>query len=290
MYDPRYAGFFIRCGSIYHRATKRTTAPAAGRPRPALHHGQPAPLQRHERRWVFWDFRNAPRRRYSVCVVGGPTGTGSKYVDGVFFDDAGLHAAADAQAEQRAIAAHAGLSDADLMDVANATHRYGRAARVDVQGKVRGCLPRRVVVQWLDDHVQGDIATKNWWSAPTAGDTCRSFYTSLCGKWLQGPVAFTWNPGRRHGGWDLPDELSWRLAVGTFLLLRPLQAWFVTSTWIDGPEILWDSSLELDVGEPVGNCTQRGSVFTREWSRGSVHIDCGNLSSTVLDFKQARST
>ena len=86
----------------------------------------------------------------------------------------------------------------------------------------------------------------------------------------------------------MPDELSWRLAVATFLLLRPLQAWLVTSTWIDGPEILWDSSLELDVGEPVGNCTQRGSVFTRQWSRGTVRIDCANLSSTVLGFKQAR--
>ena len=35
-------------------------------------------------------------------------------------------------------------------------------------------------------------------------------------------------------------------------------------------------------------CTQRGSVFTRQWSRGSVRIDCANLSSTVLGFKQAR--
>jgi len=219
----------------------------------------------------------------------------SEYVDGAFFDDAGPGTQQDPMVEYqnqlRAISAHAGLSDADVIDVANATHSMMVELRASMHKQGKGAWLASGDPSWFtgfDDHVQGDTATKNWWAAPTAGDTCRSFYTSLCGQQrLQGPVAFSYHPGFRHGGsWELSEEQSWRLAVGTFLLLRPLQAWFVTSTWIDGPEILWDSSLELDVGEPVGNCTRRGrSVFRREWSRGSVQIDCANLSSTVLSFK-----
>ena len=300
MYDPRYAGFFIRCadGSIYHRATNANDGACGG-----VGLG-PRCTTGNRRRCngtsdggiFFWDFRNASCRRYfRDVVVGGPSGTGNSFVDGVFFDDAGpgteQNPMPEYQNQLRAISAHAGLSDADVMDVANATHTMMVELRASMYRQGKGTWLSSGDPSWFsgfDDHVQGDTATKNWWAAPAAGDTCRSFYTSLCGQRLPGPVAFSYPPGYRHGGWDLPDELSWRLSVATFLLLRPLQAWLVTSTWIDGPEILWDSSLELDVGEPLGNCTQRGSVFTRQWSRGSVRIDCANLSSTVLGFKQAR--
>eukprot|EP01051_Picozoa_sp_SAG22_P006285 SAG22_NODE_405_length_11004_cov_4.629986_4_plen_249_part_00 len=178
----------------------------------------------------FWDFRNASCRRYFRDVmVGGATGTGSEYVDGAFFDDAGpgtqQNPMVEYQNQLRAIAAHASLSEADVLDVANATHNMMVGLRASMYQQGKGAWLSSGDPSWFtgfDDHVQGNAATSNWWAAPTAGDICTSFYASLCRQQLQGPVAFTWNPGRRHGGWDLPDEL----VSGNACLFAPFCARF----------------------------------------------------------------
>lgn len=297
MYDQRYAGYFIRCadGSIYHRATNANNGACGGvglGPRCTTGGGRSCNGS-SDGGIFFWDFRNASCRKYfRDVVVGGPTGTSSEYVDGIFFDDAGpgtqQNPMVEYQNQLRAISAHAGLSDAEVNDVANATHSMMLELRASMYRQGKGAWLSSGDPSWyksFDSYVKGNTTILNWWAAPTAGETCTKFYSSLCSQQLPGPVAFTWNPGRRHDPWNLPDQLSWRLAVGTFLLLRPRQAWLVTSSWVDGPEILWDKSLELDVGEPAGSCTRRGNVFTRKWSRGEVQIDCTDLSSTTLDFK-----
>ena len=40
--------------------------------------------------------------------------------------------------------------------------------------------------------------------------------------------------------------------------------------------------LAMDVGEPLGLCKEEGEgVFTREWSKAKVSLDCGKFVGTI---------
>eukprot|EP01046_Picozoa_sp_COSAG06_P006405 COSAG06_NODE_301_length_17881_cov_19.286976_13_plen_455_part_00 len=281
MKDERYAGLFLRCkdGSIYHRGASAKTGACRG----PLNGSDPWAI-------FFWDFRNKSAQTYFLDkVVGGPNGIGEEYIDGVFLDDAGPGTRTAPMPEYRnqllSAAAHIGMSDEEIVELSNATHEMLVNLRAVLYQKGKGVWLSSGDPSWFDDfdsHCTGNQTTCNWWSAPTAGETCTQFYASLCRQDLNGS-GFTYNPNSHHHPWSLPEELGWHLAVGTFLLLRGELAWLMTSSWYDGRFMLWDPSLDLEVGEPTGTCAQKGSVFSRTWSLGRVKIDCKDLS-VQLDF------
>ena len=51
----------------------------------------------------------------------------------------------------------------------------------------------------------------------------------------------------------------------------------------------WDDRLMgTDVGEPRGNCSERSSgVFAREWTAGTVELDCNRWRATIPGFSTA---
>ena len=44
--------------------------------------------------------------------------------------------------------------------------------------------------------------------------------------------------------------------------------------------------LDLDYGEPLGLCEETGGagsgVFTREWSKSTIHMDCNTFKGAVV--------
>jgi len=44
----------------------------------------------------------------------------------------------------------------------------------------------------------------------------------------------------------------------------------------------WDPLFDLDVGEPVGLCTENVvGVFSRVWSKGTAQLDCTTWTATL---------
>ncbi len=43
----------------------------------------------------------------------------------------------------------------------------------------------------------------------------------------------------------------------------------------------WEPLFDLDVGEPLGLCTQETGVFTRKYSKGTAALDCNTFNATL---------
>ena len=76
-------------------------------------------------------------------------------------------------------------------------------------------------------------------------------------------------------------EGDWRLQVAAMLLLRQAYAYLVVSQWFatnTTTRVPWDELLERDYGHPQTDCVEtQAGVFERQWSAGTVRIDCGSL-------------
>jgi hypothetical protein len=56
---------------------------------------------------------------------------------------------------------------------------------------------------------------------------------------------------------------------------------FLGYSWESGND-QWHQSFLYNVGEPKGLCEETSSgVFSREWTYGTVQIDCNTFSSSI---------
>ena len=71
-------------------------------------------------------------------------------------------------------------------------------------------------------------------------------------------------------------------SIASFLIVRPAFAWLGTTDQNDP----WRDEYLLDVGEPVGNCTQSSpGVFERLWSYGIVRMNCTSYKADPLPVR-----
>lgn len=84
----------------------------------------------------------------------------------------------------------------------------------------------------------------------------------------------------------VPMTMQWdgqNTTLAAFLVGRGPVA-YLGWGWNGNPLPPWEPLFDLDVGTPLGLCSNTSSsVFTRAWSKGSATIDCADFSA-VLDF------
>ena len=80
--------------------------------------------------------------------------------------------------------------------------------------------------------------------------------------------------------------------IAAFLLTRGGHAW-LGHGWSGCSRVYeWTSALDGDYGEPLGLCSETGAgsgVFTREWSRSTVTLDCNTWKGTIVMKRDANA-
>ena len=72
--------------------------------------------------------------------------------------------------------------------------------------------------------------------------------------------------------------------LANFLLIRGPYAWLGHGWKGCSRNYLFPPELNLDYGEPMGVCKESASgsgVFTRDWSKASVEMDCNTWTPTI---------
>jgi hypothetical protein len=118
-------------------------------------------------------------------------------------------------------------------------------------------------------------------------ETCAINLRSLCREespqYEDRALMYSFGPGGCSGAdpSQLP-ELDQDLA--NFLLVRGPYAW-LGHGWLGcSLEYAYPEELEVDYGEPLGLCTEskvRPGVFTREWTKATVQMDCNTWTPTI---------
>ena len=262
MYDPAYAGFFLRdvAGVIVN-----------------------SPV--HEGDQFLWNYSNASAAKYRTDIsVGGPNAAGNPLIDGVFLDDPGPGTHQHPMQEyieniQRA--AHtAGMAPMELQALSNATFAtiIEMRRKLTAQGKmmwmngVDGADPFQLT---YDDNCTANYGQCGWWHNPKPGAGCSAFFRQRCSNVSYGDI----NLGILRQG-------SWELSIATLLLLRQERGWIVSDWWQGTSStvpLAWNDDLDRDVGTPTEkHCTEDSpdnmGVFTRQWSGGKVQVNCSDLS------------
>lgn len=76
------------------------------------------------------------------------------------------------------------------------------------------------------------------------------------------------------------DEAHAAQAVAVFMLARDDWWWFgLPATDAFSPSAA-EAFLSIDFGPPTANLTRSGDVFTRDFARGTVSLDCGSFAAT----------
>ena len=249
MQDASKAGYFLQ----YQAGNPRNVTPGTV-------YSEAAGGRAEGCRQYFWNYSNPAAFAYALAVSElGPLGAGSPYVDGTYADDS------QAIPQEHAAAPGAmGLSPAQLLAAQNSTWRFVDAAI--------GALAAagRYVWQGFNNAGQGD--PDSVLPGPTPA-TCAAWMRAACApEWQRVPMTLQ------------ADGTNATLAA--FLIARGPVA-FIGWGWgipPPGPLPPWEALWDLDVGEPLGLCTQPSpGVFARAWSRGTAVLDCSTFTAT-LDF------
>lgn len=185
----------------------------------------------------------------------GPGGLASPYVDGVFTDDEW-----DLFPEHDGAAAAMGLSAADQRSLLLAKQRaYDRmlTALIDRQGYAWSAF--------VGGQYDGTLA------AVTKAN-CASYVRELCaGDRYDRPVFLGLNSG------------AVRESIASFLVARGPH-WYLGTGWsgCSNNRLARPQEFDLDVGVPLSKCNETTpNVFTREYSKGKVLLDCQAFSATL---------
>ena len=310
MYDEAFSGYFLRYKS---GAVWRQDGAACDNGNPDDPAGD----------CMIWNWTNASARRYfQDVVVGGPRGTGSELVDGIFLvsglialppplqrsnpwerfslsqDDPGPGSLAQPMVEYiewvHRAAAGIGMSPAELEALSQATFEMISELRTKLaaQGKIAWLNGQATSgpFQSISDSNCSSFAislTCGWWKAPVPGPTCEQFYRTRCSQPSYGAVDLgVLTPTNETACHSMG---CYQLSIASLLLLRQERAWVVTAAWQQTSNasvfagrrgaLIWTPDFDRDVGQPLGRCVESSpGRFEREWSSGTVSIDCSNLS------------
>lgn len=206
----------------------------------------------------------------------GPTGAGNPNISGFYFDDT-WGSRGPSEMEKHA-AIDMGLSSNDLKDLVDAFQWQ--------QNLVYATILKRGKFTW-NQFWNGTPEKTAWIDCPdpmVGAKTCADDVRSLCNKTsLAQSVAmvYTFSPGCHGSTSNITDPDT---DIAAFLLTRGPYAW-LGHGWSGCSKVYeYPKGLHLDYGEPKGLCveTKVGSgIFTREWTKSNVHMDCNTFKGTV---------
>jgi len=205
-------------------------------------------------RQLFWDFRNASLQEWwEKYFFLGKNGAANHWVDGCFSDDVEGIPHAHTNAITRM-----GYTQSEVLSIQEATQRTWQRAVEKLVGAGG--------YNWqMFGNGDGSGA------APTQTD-CASWMRQHCDATMQErPLMMS-----AAGG---------NTSLAAFLVVRPPYGyigygWHGCGAHYDN----WNPLFELDVGEPLENCTEiNPGVFSRKWSKGKASLDCNAFTAT-LDF------
>ena len=196
----------------------------------------------------YWDARQVEASAYFANAVARVLS--SPYVDGTFLDDNQF------PIEHPYAQGETGLSDEEV-------------AQVDYCQQVLA----NVVLSELaanGKYVWQALGFNYDESGPhVAESTCTEFMEARCTTAWQSMV-YTQTHDFGH-----PTQ-----SVAVFLVTRGPYAWLGTG-WTGGPTP-WDPIYLLQVGEPTGECAQTSpGVFARNWTYGTVTMDCNSFTASI---------
>ncbi|CAE8730362.1 unnamed protein product [Polarella glacialis] len=212
----------------------------------------------------------------------GPTGAGNPNISGFYFDDTwttGGPSEMDGHAAE-----DMGLTAADLADLI--------AAFQWQQSHVYATILKRGKFTW-NQFWNGSPEKTAWIDCPApmvAKKTCSADVRSLCNASSPArtvAMVYSFSPGCMSSTEKLADPDT---DIAAFLLTRGPYAW-LGHGWSNCNRVYeYPTGLDFDYGEPLSLCkeTKEGSgIFTREWSKSTVHMDCNTFKGTVTMKKQA---
>ena len=269
MYDPVYAGFYLRnaSGALI---SERAAFPGDGVSTcPGEHAGAWGMDQ------MFTDFRNASAAAWFVDTVVGRV-VQSPHADGVWFDDP-----SGVGAEHPAVAK--AFTPAQLQEIRAAT-------AVTLQQAAKSLI---AAGKPLNFNVK-TVGLRGFPSVIDQGGASKGRDTQVCISALRAgaalgatnfPAAYTIKYAAPPAtGPTVANDFQQHLAA--FLLTRGEYGWFGHG-WISAAPVVWYPEWDWDVGEPVGAMVELPGghgAFSRAWSKGTVVLNCTSWE-VVLPFE-----
>ena len=246
---------------------------------------------------TFWNMSNASAADYFVdVVVGGSSGLGSPFVDGLALDDPpGIGN------EHYNATGNMGLTPRDCCCCEGYLRPGMQGGKAAAECRKHPCCPSARCTEFValrQDSLKvwqraqdNMLAAKKWsWdyirgTGPISKETCDPFLRAICepGLWKNAPWMHSPtipDPHHHHGPTTTPlfggPDLAQQIA--TMLLGRGAYAWLGYNFAGSMPQqnmAPWPALLDTDVGVPVGNCSEtHPGVFERNYSAGIVRLDC----------------
>jgi hypothetical protein len=208
----------------------------------------------------------------------GPTGGGSPLVSGFFFDDQWT-SSGPTEYEAHAVA-DMGLNQSVVDELVAAYNRNMAAVYAEVL--------RRRKFSWQQLWTgQGEGGIGSTCPRPLVHNTtCAADLRKLCNATSPAQtraMMYAFSPGGCSGD---PSKLADPEAdLANFLLVRGPYGW-LGHGWL-GCSRTYDfpAALNADYGEPLGLCSETAAgsgVFTREWSKASVSMDCNTWTPSIV--------
>lgn len=201
----------------------------------------------------FFDFRNKDAAQWYIDTA--LKLTNSPYVDGIFTDD---FEGFPSEHDYAPINTNTSYEDVAALQFAS----------LDTHGKLVSALSSVGKFNWqaMGAGYQGEYAGPG---IPHDVLGCSEFLRSRCVPSFQ-EKAITMNF----------DSNYFNQSIAAFLIIRGPVA-FLGYSWESGND-QWHQSFLYNVGEPKGLCEETSSgVFSREWTYGTVQIDCNTFSSSI---------
>jgi len=204
-----------------------------------------------------------------------PTGAGNPKISGFYFDDDWT---SHGPSEMSSMAAtDMGLSSSDLSDLVAAYN--WQMDKVFAEILARGKFTWNQFWNYGSGFIDcpDPLVTKA---------NCANDMRSLCNESsLAQTVAmlYGFSPGCRGPTTNMSDVEQ---DVANFLLVRGPHAWLGHGWSGCSKQYEWPAQLDADYGEPVDKiCTETApgsGVFTREWSKASIKMDCNSWKPTIM--------
>ena len=245
----------------------------------------------------LWDHRNASLRRFLIDeLILGPNGLANDAVDGFFLDDGWTNVSAPVPSwapptyRQCNMAPFGGASEEDYfctedMGLGQADVNAIRDGWAVTVAQVKAAVLAHGGFTWPQLAARGVMSLDLKDPRPL----CAAYHRKQCapGAPVQGePLMFEFTRKAFHDPFPLPFPTQ---DVASFLLVRGPYAWMGFS-WMgcNTEEVhmyLRPEQLDVDYGVPKDTtCTETASgsgVFTREWSKASVTLDCNTWEANI---------
>jgi len=128
----------------------------------------------------------------------------------------------------------------------------------------------------------GGTCPKPLVQAETCADDLRALCAADSPQYNDRALMYSFGPGGCQGDPSALPELAQDLA--NFLLVRGPYAW-LGHGWLGcSLDYAYPPELAVDYGEPTGRCEEskaRPGVFTREWTKATVRMDCTTWTPTI---------